>query len=373
MENLLSNKIVTRLRLLPVYALIWVLALCGPALSAEVLLLHSGPGPTPWNQRLASGLIEGLGKTASVRQAFLKADGTDEDAYYDVYRRLAEELDGDAPEAVIAQGDVAFAFARKYADLFPDAPLIYCAMDRPAPETLSQTENCTGLPMTVPVRENVDLIFAMRPETRLVVAIADRTPASARLMKRVDQAMRPYLDRAQIMFPGFEAGDDQGLDLHALGDTLASVPSKGAVLFLGFSEDRDGNPVTDEELAALIRDRAASPVYLVSDAVFGTGAVGGWMIPAKSMGADAARVALKVLGGENANEMLPRPTRPVERFDGTALARYGLKAPEKGEVVNPPAGKVEERPILPVTGLAWALGLACAVALVLLLRRRYRA
>ena len=110
-------------------------ALCGPALSAEVLLIHSGPGPTPWNQRLASGLIEGLGSAASVRQAFLKADGADEDAYYDVYRQLSAALAGDAPEAVVAQGDVAFAFARKYADLFPHSPLIFCAMAGPRPKS----------------------------------------------------------------------------------------------------------------------------------------------------------------------------------------------------------------------------------------------
>jgi len=369
----LSYKHLTQFRLLPAFALIWALALCGPALAAQVLLLHSGPVPTPWNQRLASGLIEGLGKTASVRQAFLKADGADEDAYYDIYRRLSEDLAGDKPEAVVAQGTVAFAFARKYADLFPDAPLIYCAMPRPALETLSQCGNCTGLSMAPPIRENVDLIFAMRPGTRLVVAIADRTPASARLMDRVNQAMGPYLDRAQIMFPGFETGDDQGLDLPTLGDTLASVPSKGAVLLLSFSEDRDGNPIADEELAALIRERAASPIYLIGDAVFGTGAVGGWMITARKMGVDTASVVLNILDGENANEMLPRATRPVQRFDGTALARFGLKAPAEAEVVNPPAGKVEERPILPVTGLVWAVGLAGAAALAVFLRRRYKA
>jgi ABC-type uncharacterized transport system substrate-binding protein len=373
MENPLLKEIIADSRLFPALALVWVLALCGPALAAEVLLLHSGPGPTPWNQRLASGVIKGLGSAASVRQAFLKANGTDEDAYDAVYRRLSETLAGDAPEAVVAEGPVAFAFARKYADLFPDAPLIFCAMARPDPEELAECGNCTGLSTANAVRENVDLIFAMRPQTRLVVAIADRTPGSARLMERVDLAMRPYLGRAQVMFPGFEAGDDRGLDLQALGDTLASVPSMGAVLFLGFSEDRNGNPVSDEDLAALIRERAASPVYLISDALFGSGAVGGWMVSANRMGADAARVVLRVLRGEDAREMLPRPSRPVLRFDGTALARFGLRAPDKAEVVNPPAGKVEERPVLPVTGLAWAAGLAATVALIVLLRRRYRA
>ncbi|WP_207263319.1 hypothetical protein [Desulfovibrio sp. Huiquan2017] len=357
-------------RLMVFLALTWLLTLCGPARADEVLLLHSGVGPTPWNQRLASGLIEGLGGTASVRQAFLTADGTDEDAYDAVYDRLSEDLAGDAPKAVVAEGPLAFAFVRKYAGLFPEAPVIYCAMARPDPEELSECGNYTGIATDCAVRRSVDLIFAMRPATRLLVAVADRTPEAARRMELVNEAMRPYLNRAQILFPGFEPGDDRGLDLKGLGDTLASVPSTGTVLFLGFAEDRDGSPISNEEMAALIRERADAPVYLLDDAVFGTGAVGGWMISAKDVGADAARVVRKILGGENVREMLPPPSRPALRFDGTALARFGLHAPDSAEVVNPPAGTVQERPVLPVTGLAWAVGLAGLIVLLVLLRRR---
>jgi hypothetical protein len=96
------------------------------------------------------------------------------------------------------------------------------------------------------------------------------------------------------------------------------------------------------------------------------------MISAKRVGADAARVVRRILGGEDAGEMLPRPTEPVLLFDGTALARFGLNPPAGAEVVNPPAGRVEERPVLPVTGLAWAVGLAVAACLAVYLRRRYR-
>ncbi|WP_148266981.1 hypothetical protein [Pseudodesulfovibrio mercurii] len=368
----MQKSLVTHFRLTAVLALAGVLFCCGPAGAAEVLLLHSGAGPTPWNQRLASGFIEGLGSAASVRQAFLSAEGTDEDAFDAAYDRLAGTLAGAAPDVVVAEGAAAFAFARKFANLFPDAPVIYCAMARPDPADLSECGNCTGVAMTSAVRRSVALIFAMRPETRLLVAIADRTQESARLMDRVNEAMRLFDDRAQVLFPGFEPGDDNGLDLKTLGDTLASVPSTGVVLFLGFSEDRDGNPVTDEAVAALIRERAAAPVYLLGDEVFGSGAVGGWMTSAKAVGADAARVVRRALDGEDVRELLPPPTRPVLRFDGTALARFGLRAPDKAEVVNPPAGTVEERPVVPVTGLIWVVGLAAAVVLIALLRRRYR-
>ena len=354
-------------------ALAWLFCAPVAAVSAEVVLLHSESGPTRWNQRLGEGLTRELGDAAAVRQVFLKADGTDEDAYDEVYRKLAEALAGDAPEVVVADGPVAFAFARKYGGLlFGQAPTIFCGMARPDPQEMAECGACTGIPEGYAVKGSVDLIFAMRPDTRLVVAVADGGPETVPFMDAVNLAMKSHFDRAQVMFPGFEPGDERRLSLKELGDTLASVPSTGAVLFLGFGEDRDGNPVSDEELAALIRERAAAPVYLLSDGLLGSGAVGGLLVTARDVGADAARLAKRVLGGESVSEMLPQATRPKLHFDGTALARYGMKAPEGAEVINPPVGRVEERSVLPVTGLAWAMGLAFAVALLMLLRRRYR-
>lgn len=368
----MKKERVTRFRFTALLCLACLFRLCAPALAADVLLIHSGPIPTPWNQRLASGLIEGLGSRAGVQQAFLPSDSADEDAFDEVYGKLSEAMAERTPDAVVTEGDIAFAFARKYRDLFPNAPLIFCAMDRPNPRELSECGNCTGIPTTCSVRENVNLIFTMRPDTRLLVAIVDNAPDSAPIREAVNRAMEPYLDRAQIMFPGFEAGDEHELNLEELGDTLASVPPSGAVLFLRFAAERNGAPVSNEQISDLIRARAASPIFLVNDAAFGSGAVGGLMVPAKDVGESAARVAMKVLNGEDVREMLPVSTEPVMRFDGTALARFGLHAPDGAEVVNPPAGKVEERSVLPVTGLAWTLGVAGIVGLAMLIRRRPR-
>ncbi|MCJ2165190.1 MULTISPECIES: hypothetical protein [unclassified Pseudodesulfovibrio] len=338
-----------------------------------VLLLHSESNPSAWTQDVATGLTAELNDSADVRQIFLQARSMDEDAFDDVFERLSQELAGVTPLAVVANGETAFAFARKYGDdLFPGAAVIFCSMGRPDTRVLTQSGNCTGIPMEFDLKGSVDLIFSMCPGINLVVAIADASHSATPLMEDVRLAMQQYTDRAQIMFPGFEPGDDNGLDVKTLAETLSSVPSSGAVLFLGFAEDREGNPVSDEELSGLFRSHGTSPIFVVRDAWPDSGVLGGWMISGRTIGRDAARLVTRIGQGEAVQEMLPEPTRPELRFDGTALTRFGLKAPPGAEITNQPVRHVVDESALPVSGLAWVFGLAALVALLYGIRR-YRA
>lgn len=345
--------------------------LCAPALAApvQVALLHSERAATPWADEVAAGLAEGLGADAEVRRIFVRPETEDEDAYDDMFEALSGELAGYSAQYVVADGEIAFAFARKYGPLlFPSAPVIACALPQADAGDLARCSNCAAIPLGYDVPASVDLIFAMRPETKLVVAVADSAEETRPLRDAADQAMRRYADRAQVLFPGFEPGNDNGLDLDRLGQTLASVPSDGVVLLLEYSEEPDETPVSDDRLEAVFRERIVSPVFVMRDAWPHSGVVGGWVVTGMDAGRDAAGLVRRALGGEPVQEMLPRPTPPQLRFDGTALARFGLKVPDQAAVVNAPQA-VDESPALPVTGLAWGFGLVAVIGLFFYLRR----
>lgn len=358
-----------RLRLLTPLLLLCLLSAPSVARSAQVALLHSERAASPWTEGVAQGLAEGLGAKAEVRQLFVRPETEDEDAYDDMFEKLAGELAGYSAQYVVADGEIGFAFARKYGPLlFPGAPVIACSLPEADAGELGRCSNCAAIPLGYDVPGSVDLIFDMRPGTRLVVVVADGSEETRPLRDMADRAMRKYADRAQVLFPGFEPGNDRGLDLDLLGETLASVPSDGVVLFLDFSEERDETPVSDGQLEALFREKIASPVFVMRDAWPGSGVVGGLMVSGVAAGRDASGLVLRALDGEPVQEMLPRPTAPSLRFDGTALARFGLKGPEQAIVVNAPRA-AEESPALPVTGLAWGFGLAAVVGLFFFLRR----
>jgi hypothetical protein len=298
-----------------------------PVHAAEVVLLHSENRSTPWTEALADGLASGLGKNLLIKQEYLGGESVNEDHFDAEFERLASVYAATAPVAVVTSGKAAFAFMRKYReDLFFGAPILFCSMPRPGPRELGQCGDCTGVPLELDVRAAVDLIFSLRPDTRMVVGIMDTTPASQILRQKTETAMKPYMDRAQLLFPGHEPGDDAGLDMDSLASVASSIPSTAAVLFLGFNEDRTGKPVDAEQVVRLFAERGAGPVVVLVDTWIGRGVLGGLVAPGESHGRAGALLGWRRLSGESLQETRPAPTRPQLVADATVLARFGIDA-----------------------------------------------
>ena len=357
------------------FVLVLILFFAYPAHAAGIVVLHSESGPTPWTQKLVEGLTSELGGGVLVRQEYLGGENGNEDHYDAEYERLALVPASTTPIAVITSGKTAFAFMRKYRDdLFTGAPVLFCSMPRPEPGMLSQCGDCSGIPLEPDVRNTVDLIFDLRPDTRLVVGIMDSTPASQLLRKKMEAAMEPYMDRAQFIFPGHEPGDDTGLNMKTLATVASSVPISGAVLFLGFHEDKTGKPVNEEQAVRLLSERSAAPVFVLTDTWVGKGVLGGLVATGEAQGRALARLVSRIQAGEPPQEMLPQPTLPQLVADATVLARFGIDARQVlllsgALIVNEPAHPDEQGDIRPSGILTAVLGLIFFVGLLYLLRR----
>ena len=339
-----------------------------PAFAMNILLLHGGAEGTPWTDGVASGVAEEGG--AGLHREFLGA-ATDAEQVHAFAMELRQRLPSPV-RVVIATDRKAGAFAGKYREqLFPRAAVVLTGPERTDPDRLALCGDCVALPLAVDLKGTVDLIFVLRPETRLVAGIADGTPAGRAAMAALERAMRPHEEKAELVFPGHEPGDDGGLDLDTFGQVLAGIPTRGVAVLLQFGEDNAGNPVSDGQLFALLEKRVASPVFVFTDAMLGSGVAGGVLVTGRDAGRSAVRLAQRILAGEPAREMLPEPVAARMVFDGSALARFGLTPPAGATVVNAPeipdgSGQVASGfALMAVAGLA-------AFAVLLFLLRRYR-
>ncbi len=99
------------------------------------------------DKNFASGLEAGLESIAEVHQEFLGQEDMDEDDFDAVFHQLLQTHR--TPLAVVTDGRIAFAFARKYGqELFPDAPVIFCSIPRPAPyicRHVKIAQDCRGI------------------------------------------------------------------------------------------------------------------------------------------------------------------------------------------------------------------------------------
>jgi len=346
-----------------------------PALAGEIVILHSESGPTPWTQKIATGLADGLDDGTRIIQEFIGSGTLDEDHFNAEYERLADVHTDTTPEAVIASGQTAFAFMRKYRDdLFSAAPVVFCSMPRPGPKLLNQCGDCTGIPLEMDVRDTVDLIFAVRPNTKTVVGIMDASSAGQTLRKATEAAMEPYMDRAQLIFPGHEPGDETGLDMGKLNAVASSVPGSGAVLFLGFKEDKAGKAFNEKLAVGRLVVQSVAPIFVLTDTWLGDGVLGGMVATGEAQGQSAAGLIKRIRRGDPSQEMLPQPTPPQLIADATVLARFGIR-PEripllsKAKLINQPEHPSEQSSATPSNVIRLTLLLVGLALLPILFRK----
>lgn len=348
--------------------------LCGSNASAgTILLLHSTDSRPDWIAGVAEGLVDTLSSNVNIH-AIPVGDARDgvehfESVFQDISPKYGEQpLDG-----LIADGPVAYAFLRKYREeLAPQVPVVYCSMPAPDPQRLMSCASCSGVPMDLGVAETMDLIFALRPETSIVVGIIDGAEESQRLRRQAEAAMAPYMDRASLIFPGYEPGDDNGLDMDTLRDVAASVPLSGAILFLQFDPEALLSTPPQRNVVKMLAERSDAPVFAIRQQAIGSGALGGVVPVAEDQGRQAGLVMQRILEGEDAATMLVEAVEPVPVIDQTVAARFVIPSaryPAKVAVINPVPHPVPGQNLESTTG--WLLGgLLVAGVLVFLLIRR---
>ena len=315
---------ITALRLF--FSLYLVLAFfVAPGLAGDLVVLHGVRGPDGWTRGVTASLRLPGDPELRVTELFLGPAWLGDDFFEDCYERFQPDWGAKRPDAVIADGESAFAFVRKYReDLFGGAPVVSLGRTPPDP-AFGGLYASAGVVSGPDVQGTVDLGFRLRPDTAMVVGVMDGSPESQRLKDLVEAAMAPYLDRAQVVFPGHEPGDDQGLTLDGVASVASSVPRAGAVLFLGFERDVTGAEADQAAVVRTLVERSAGPVYVLADRWPGSGVLGG-VVP---VGDDSGRAASLQAGRLIRDPAHPPadvnvPARVVA--DLTVLARFGIPA-----------------------------------------------
>ena len=343
-----------------------------PVLAGDLVVLHSSRGEDGWTRAVAASVCPADAPDCRVSELFLGPAWLGDDFFEDCYDRFSPAWGARRPDAVIADGESAFAFVRKYREeLFGGAPVVWMGMARPDPALAAQCGACAGVPLEPDVRGTVDLVFRLRPETSLVVGIMDGSPESLRLKALAEAAMAPYLDHAQVVFPGYEPGDDQGLAMDGPAAVASSVPRSGAVIFLGFERDRTGAEADEAGLVRTVAERSEGPVYVLADRWPGSGVLGGVAGLGRGHGRAAALQAGRLIR-DPAHPPADAAVSARTVADLTVLARFGIPADRlpADAVGRNPAPLPEGSSGITSTGagLAFALLALCAWLLIRRLR-----
>jgi PAS domain S-box-containing protein len=310
------------------------------AVAAEakrVLIVHSfgstAPPFTTHSTAFERTLTQEMGKRVDLDQVSLDmARYAQPDMEGPFVEFLLKRLEQWHPDLVIPVGSPAGRFVVKYRDrLFPDTPVIYTGMDRrtlpPGPLAnaafVGESFNLAGL---------VEDILEMAPETNHVAVIVGATPLERYWAGEFRRAFEPFTDR--VRFTWFN-----DLTFDQMLERAASMPPRSFLLLALLLRDASGVTLNQDEALQRLHAVTSAPINGLFVHQLGLGIVGGRLYQAEVQGVEAARIAVRVLGGEPVSGFPPLLVPPdVPRYDWRELRRWSIS-----ERRLPPGSVIEFR------------------------------
>jgi signal transduction histidine kinase len=218
-------------------------------------------------------------------------------------------------DVIIAMQDLALEFVGDTRnELFPGTPVVFFATSAATP----RIADSTGVVAELDFKGTLQLAATLQPEARKVVVVVGSDPGSVE-----------YERVARQQFSGFEHRFDieylKGLRTDALQARLAALSPQSLVYYLLVSRDGAGESVHPLEYLDNLSAVARAPIYCWVDSAMDHGIVGGSLKSQVAETEAVARLAIRVLRGERADD-IPITTADlnIRQVDWRQLRRWNI-------------------------------------------------
>lgn len=332
----------------------------------QVLVLNSYHKGLSWTDNVVIGVESVLGGTKGVD---ISLEYMDTKKHHDsrYFRKLYEiyklKYGTGRPDVMIVSDNDAFDFIREYHDrLFPTTPVVFCGINDYRDSMLEGHKLFTGVVEETDVKETIAIALKLHPSARWITVVGDKSSAALAMQREVLSATPYFRDSVQFAFI-------EDFDVEELRQQIREVPGDGIILMTVVNEDRRGNYFSYEESLALVYRDAKAPIYSFWDFYLGKGIVGGMLTSGLEQGRQAAKLALRILQGEDAWRIpIVRKSPNRYMFDYREMERFDIEQsnlPLGSVVVNEPdVHYFRLRTVMAVSAAVISLLLLAVVALV---------
>jgi len=268
------------------------------------------------DQYLPRLIHQGLGGEVDFDSEYLDLARTSDPAYQKVFAAFLRSKYQDVKfDIVIAMHDVAYQFAvANRAQLFNDAPIVFVA----ASPTTRRVTNSTGLSLPYEFTRSLTLALKLQPSTRHVMVVSG-----------ADNRDREFERMARAQFEAFEEELDfiylGGLKTRDLEARVANPPADSIIYYLVVNRDGAGDTYHPLEYLDNLAAVARAPIYSWVDSTMDHGIVGGSLKDQQAQTDAVARIALRVLRGEAADDIpVFTPNIQVNQVDWRQLRHWNI-------------------------------------------------
>jgi signal transduction histidine kinase len=274
----------------------------------NILVLYRENPRLPGNVVATKAIQETIGQNLQyqifdeyIEETRLEAD------FQTLAERIQQKYAGQPIDLVMTVGPRPFTFMRQYGEkLFPSVPIVFSEVDLHFyPATLPP--NTTGVNSSFDLSGSVDLILRLQPDTRDIFYIGGASPAELMLRDEAKREFTPYAGRLSFTYLN-------DLPLTTLLDRIGQLSNHSVVLYTNFLRDASGQSYLTASVCPSIAASSNVPVYAIFDTFMGCGVVGGSLSQVEASAQQAAKLALRILHGENIAHLPVEPGPPNRVF-----------------------------------------------------------
>jgi diguanylate cyclase (GGDEF)-like protein/PAS domain S-box-containing protein len=276
---------------------------------------------------------------------------------------LDEKYAGRNFDLLVAVDDLALIQAAN-SPAWRNTPIVFSGINGDPVALVGQRGRATGIAERYEVGHTLAMALSLHQHTRRLVFLTAADESGVGNRETIGRALAelPAETKARLTI---EHWTPTSLDKV---DSQLSALSDGSLLFaLGsLPVTESGRPLSNEQLVAYVRGKTQRPVYSDTDRSVGEGAVGGYVNSGFENGRLMAKMARRILAGEDA-ESLPivYETPQVLLVDFNELKRFGLSVeslPAGAVVLNSPPSIFDPEHRATLNG-----GIAAILVLILVL------
>ena len=280
----------------------------------------SSPGFAAIDQAIFLGLQKSPYRIEFYNENLETTFFSDRDSQREVRNWYARKYRDRNPDVIIAVGQESLKFmVESHATAFPNVPIIFCGSTEEMVDEMKPDTHFTGVWAVVHPEETVTAALQLQPDTRHVVVVGGVGAFDRYMEAIVQKDLSTYESKLEFTYLTH-------LDLPTLLQRLKHLPSHTIVLHTSIMQDAAGARFIDaSQSVPLVASAANAPVFVLDDVDLGNGTVGGYLVSWMATGQIAAGMALRVLDGENPQNIPIVKSANSYLFDSRALRRWGFR------------------------------------------------
>lgn len=310
----------------------------------NILILNSYNSGFQWTDDQTDGILSSMSDRSadyniSVEYMDWKRFPTQENLN-NIYDNLKDKYASQEMDVVICTDDAAYFFAlQNRSTIFSDAPVVFCGVNETGLSQASGEKNFTGVLEQIEPEETIKAALKINPSIENIYLIYDNTESgisTGELCIEVAKTIDPSLNVISL-------NQKSSSDIITL---LSNVDQNNSmILVTTYFTDVDGTSINHQSFCEKLSSTISVPIYHLYDFGLGYGILGGYMASGEDMGVEAGKLAIRILDGEEADEI------PVLDFECTQFTYDYLVAqnlqvkdktlPTNSLIINKPFSFIE--------------------------------